>query len=154
MRYFVQTVRFSPSFEKLGYQYIGNNQYVDTDGSLWESKELLDLGWGNEKGLIRLPLPDYDKLLLLAFQPIKEQKNVSDEQYNSWGALSILLEKYTLDFLKYIEERINDTNFVRKLLPIYPFIDRILYCDERKIHLLSPIDQDIARKWVLIKKLL
>ena len=104
MRYFVQTVHFSPSFEKLGYQYIGNNQYVYTDGSLWESKELLDLGWGNEKGLIRLPLPDYDKLLLLAFQPIKEQKTVSDEHYNVWGALSILLEKYPLFFLKYILE--------------------------------------------------
>lgn len=152
MRYFVQTVHFSPSFEKLGYQYIGNNQYVYTDGSLWESKELLDLGWGNEKGLIRLPLPDYDKLLLLAFQPIKEQKTVSDEQYNVWGALSILLEKYPLVFLKHIEDRINDTNFVRKLLPRYPLIDRILYWNESKIHLLSQNDQEIARKWGLIKK--
>ena len=77
---------------------------------------------------------------------------MSDEQYNVWGALSILLEKYPLVFLKYIEDRINDINFVRKLLPMYPLIDRILYWNESKIHLLSPNDQEIARKWGQIKK--
>ena len=126
MRYFVQTVRFCPSFEKLGYQHIDNNQYIYTDGSLWESKELLDLGWGNEKGLIRIPLPNYDQLLSLVFQPIEEQKTVSDEQYNIWGALSILLEKYPLDFLQYIEAQIHDASFLQIFLPIFPLIDRIL----------------------------
>ena len=111
----------------------------------------MDLGWGNEKGLIRIPLPNYDQLLSLVFQPIEEQKTVSDEQYNIWGALSILLEKYPLDFLQYIEAQIHDASFLQIFLPIFPLIDRILCWDEGKLHLLSPSDQKIARQWWLIK---
>ena len=152
MRYFVQTVRFSPSFEKLGYQHLENNQYVYTDGSLWETKKLLDLGWGPENGLIRVPLPNYEKLLFLVFQPVKESRTISDEQYNMWGALCILLEKYPMDFLNHIENNINNSDFAKRFLPIYELSDRILCWDVTKIHLLSQDEQKIAQKWFQIKK--
>ena len=154
MRYFFQKVCCSPSFDKAGYRPIENGQYLYTDGSLWMQRRLISLGWGREEGLCRLPIPDYETLLLLAFAPIKKAKRrISDDEYNVWGALSVLIDDYPLEFLKYIEKNLNNEEFLQKLLSRYELMNGMLYWNEKKIYqLLKEEDKKVALKWIELKK--
>lgn len=154
MRWFFQQVCGSPSFEQAGYTPIGNGRYLYTDGSLWEQRKLMSLGWGREEGLCRLPVPDGETLLLLAFAPIqKGKRRISDDEYNVWGALSILIEDHPLEFLQYVEDRLDHEVFLPKLLSRYELIDGMLYWDEKKIHRLAKEeDKKVTQTWLAIKK--
>ncbi|MDE7263069.1 MAG: hypothetical protein K2N64_00225, partial [Anaeroplasmataceae bacterium] len=94
MKYFIQTIRLCPNFNILGFEKTEEGLYRNTlDNSLWVERDLLDLGWGREKGLCRTPLLSFEKLLELVFMTFNtNSKKITDEQYNFWGALSILLE--------------------------------------------------------------
>ncbi|MFA5419213.1 MAG: hypothetical protein WC341_12225 [Bacteroidales bacterium] len=83
------------------------------DGSLWQKKEMIDLGWGKENGFCRLPILDYEHLKnnVLNFSFPKKSRIVEDEEYNFYGSLSVLIYDYPDRFFEDIEELINSGNF-------------------------------------------
>lgn len=157
MKYFMQTIRFSPNFSVLGFEKTTEGYYKNTvDDSLWIERSLLDLGWGQEKGLCRVPLLFFEQLLDLVFTPFDiRAKKITDEQYNFWGALSILLEDYPLKFLDIVEAKFrkNEISF-QKNKYLLDLIDKELFCEEKDI---PKIKEDIRlkyQKWYEIKKIL
>ena len=65
MLYFVQTTRFFPDvFEKLGFNKVDDELFMyNKDKSLWKKRYLLDLGYGKEIGLVRMPELAFDQLI-------------------------------------------------------------------------------------------
>ena len=66
------------------------------DNSRWMRCSSYDLGWGNEIGYYRVPLPCFSELLQILIE-----SNDFDDIY---GAAAIIIEKYPNDLLRYCEE--------------------------------------------------
>jgi hypothetical protein len=94
-----------------------NNIYTSLeDNSEWIKRELLDLGWGNEIGYCRLPLLSFDKLFELSIKSNKKgRKTLTEDDYNLYGSLALLLFDYHDLFLDKIEEISDDNKIISKL---------------------------------------
>ncbi len=70
MLFFIQTTRFYPDkFEQLGFNRNDDGLYVYTkDKSLWKERALLDLGYGKEKGLVRILELCFESLIQLVYE--------------------------------------------------------------------------------------
>ena len=126
MLYFVQTTRFYPNnFEKLGFKKINDDLFVyREDKSIWKKTYLLDLGYGKEIGLVRIPEPNFNQLISLVF--IEYNGNVCEETYNFWGSLSSLVDNYCLEFLEYIIKTYPKNEFSTKYEFIYDYLNSTL----------------------------
>lgn len=157
MKYFIQTTRFSPQFNILGFEKIEEGIYKNTlDNSLWIERNLLDLGWGREIGLCRTPLLSFEKLLELVFTFFDDNsKKISDEQYNFWGALSILLDDYPIEFLDVIENKIKgNTISIKNNGYLFHLLNKELFCEEKDLCKIKEVLRPKYEKWIEIKKLL
>ena len=155
MKYFIQTVRFNPSsFEQLGFEHIKDDLfYFKEDGSTWQKRELADIGWGNENGLCRLPMLSFDKLINLAFiETKKERKGVknffnsffkkreshtTDETYNFWGAISVLLSDHCEQLIKYVSQNFKPQELNEKYPEVYRYINSTLNLPENYLNKVS-----------------
>ena len=123
MLFFIQTIRFYPEgFEKLGFLKKDDGFYIYTkDNSLWKEKPLLDLGYGKENGLVRifdLSFNDLVKLVLIDYSGI-----ICEETYNFWGALSVLTDDYSLEFLNYLTKKYDKDELKSKHKFIYDYLN-------------------------------
>ena len=123
MLFFIQTTRFYPNnFEKLGFVLKDNGLYTyQKDNSLWEERKLLDLGYGKEKGLVRIPTLNFNSLIQLVL--IDYTGKICEETYNFWGALSVLIDDYSLKFLKFLSEKFNKEELYSKHKFIYDYLN-------------------------------
>lgn len=120
---FIQTTRFYPEgFEKLGFLKKDDGFYIYTkDNSLWKEKPLLDLGYGKENGLVKifdLSFNDLVKLVLIDYRGI-----IYEETYNSWGALSVLTDDYSLEFLNYLTKKYDKNGLKSNHKFIYDYLN-------------------------------
>jgi hypothetical protein len=154
MKYFVQTTRFSPaSFEELGFVKADDHLYrSQEDGSIWAERALYDLGWGRERGLCRLPLPNFEQLISFAFVPQSDAQG--DIRYNYWGALSVLLDDYCMDLIQYVQKNIaQNKETANRYLHIWRYMDNELNLSEHQILALS--NRDLAKccqEWKKIRE--
>jgi len=106
MEYFRMSVRFNKStLDDFGLIKSDEGLITDKiDRSIWKKTELLDLGWGNENGFYKTPLPGFDDLskLVLEFSYNKQNNNI--DTINFYGALAILLQLYPVLLLDKVEE--------------------------------------------------
>lgn len=123
MLFFIQTTRFYPkNFEKLGFLKKDDGFYIYTkDNSLWKEKPLLDLGYGKENGLVRMPNLNFNDLVKLVL--IDYSGKICDETYNFWGALSILTDDYSLKFLDYLIKNYDKDELKIKHKFIYDYLN-------------------------------
>lgn len=123
MLYFVQTTRFYPdNFEKLGFNKVDDELFMyNKDKSLWKKRYLLDLGYGKEIGLVRMPELAFDQLISLVL--VEYSGIVSEETYNFWGALSILVDDYCLDFLELLIKTFSKNDLLLKHKFIYDYLN-------------------------------
>ena len=153
MKYFMQTICFSPSsYERLGLEKIGENLYVSKeDGSVWKERSLYDLGWGREKGYCRMPELPFEKLIVLAF--VIPDDNDIDQKYNYWGSLSVLLDDHCEKLIEYIHNRIcNDASFVSDYKHIIAYIDVELNIPDNVIWRLSDKTlQNNCNRWKALR---
>ena len=157
MKYFMQTIRFCPDFSSLGFEKNEEGLYVNIlDNSLWVERKLLDLGWRREEGLCRIPLLSFEQLLELVFAIFDEKsKQISDEQYNFWGALSILLEDYPIEFLDVIENKIGKNEISpQKNIYLFSLLNKELFCEEKDIPKINKLVRLKYEKWLEISKIL
>lgn len=148
MLFFVQTTRFYPdNFEKLGFKKIDDKLFMHLkDNSLWEKRYLLDLGYGKEIGLVRQPELTFDKLISLVLT--EYNGNICEETYNLWGALSILVDDYCLEFLDLLIETFTKNDLLLKHKFVYDYLNSELNLDDNFIRKLG--DGNIAKcchKW-------
>jgi len=70
MEYFRMSVRFNKStLDDFGLIKSVEGLITDKiDHSIWKKTELLDLGWGNENGFYKTPLPGFDDLSKLVLE--------------------------------------------------------------------------------------
>lgn len=106
MEYFRMSVRFNKStLNDFGLIKSSEGLIIDKiDHSIWEKKELLDLGWGNENGFYKTPLLGFDDLNKLVLEFSYNKKNNNIDTINFYGALAILLQRYPILFLDKVEE--------------------------------------------------
>lgn len=100
------SVRFNKSTLN-DFGLVKSNEGLITDRidySIWEKKELIDLGWGNENGFYKTPLPGFDDLSKLVFEFSYNKKNNNIDTINFYGALAILLQRYPVLLLDKVEE--------------------------------------------------
>lgn len=155
MKYFIQTIRLCPNFDTLGFKKIEEGLYRNIlDNSLWIERNLFDLGWGKEKGLCRTPLLSFEKLLELVFATFDtKSKKITDEQYNFWGALSILLEDYSIEFLDVINNKIKNNEIsLHKNRYLLELLNKELFCEEKDIPKINKSFRAKYEKWLEIKK--
>ena len=137
MLYFVQTTRFYPdNFEKLGFIKIDDELFMyKKDKSFWKKRNLLDLGYGKEIGLVRTPELTFDQLISLVL--IEYSGNVCEDTYNFWGALSILVDDYCLDFLELLIKTFSKNDLLLKHKFIYDYLNGELNLDDNFVRKLS-----------------
>ncbi len=92
MKYFLMSVKFNKQTPKdFGLEYKDGRYICTKDGTEWEPCQLYDLGWGNENGFYKKPLPSFTKLMELVI-------NDTDEE-DSLGAAAII-EQFYVEELK------------------------------------------------------
>lgn len=123
MLFFIQTTRFYPDrFEKFGFNKNHDGLYVyEKDNSLWREKTLLDLGYGKEKGLVRIPELSFEKLIQLVF--VEYNGKICEETYNFWGALSTLVDDYSIEFIDFLSETLDCNELKLKYKFIYEYLN-------------------------------
>ena len=98
-QYFIMSRKFSKqTLGDFGLIKADNGDYAihPKDNSRWMRCSFYDLGWGNETGYYRVPLPCCSELLRILIE-----SNDFDDVY---GAAAIVIEKYPNDLLKFCEE--------------------------------------------------
>lgn len=150
MLYFVQNVILSKNFEQLGFKKIDNEYYeYIKDNSLWKEKKLLDLGFGKGDGLYRFPILSFNQLLPLVFVKYKENKNIDEVTFNLWGALAVLIDDYSYEFISYIKSNFCKGEFINKFPFVYRYLNTEFNVSESMMRKMS--DKKLAeccRMWV------
>lgn len=153
MKYFLVTIRNTPKnkYESFFNRVKPNKYCLVEDGSFWEHRKMVDLGWGSEDGYCRLPIPDYDELLsfVLNFDKQKKYRHVSDEEHNFYGSLSVLLYDYTMRFFNDLEKLLVTERFDYELnMQMIKIINREFLVDDNVLHRLSNKNQRVfCEKW-------
>lgn len=154
MKYFIQSIRFSPKIpEGLGLKKKDDNTYIlEEDMSIWEYRKLLDLGWGKEHGFFRVPILSFDKLsnLVFNFDDLKLNK-ITEDVYNFYGALSVLIDDYAKKFIEEIRHRlIKGEFFPNKNNFMINYMNKEFNINDNLIQRLS--DKNLAVNCILWKK--
>jgi hypothetical protein len=133
MLYFVQTARFSPNtFERLGFVKIEIDDeqifMYTKDKSFWKRRDLLDIGWGKEHGLVRTPELAFEQLIPLVLTEYTGKE--CEETYNLWGALAVLIDDYCLEFLEFIMKTFSKDDLLLKHKFVYDHLKTELGFDD------------------------
>lgn len=141
MKYFFMTLRYGPdAFEQDGFEYIGDNLFrFKEDGSIWKKKSLAFFEFDIDDGLCRLPELPFEKLISLAFVEKKEEKNsqkkfftslfkkkdrrTTDETYNFWGAISVLVDDYCEQTVQYISQNFTPQELRQNYPEAYKYLN-------------------------------
>ncbi len=148
MLFFVQTTRFYPDkFEQLGFNRNDDGLYVYTkDKSLWRERALLDLGYGKEKGLVRIPELNFESLIQLVL--VEYNSKICEETYNFWGALSTLIDYYSVEFIDLLSKTLDCNELKLKHKFIYDYLNSEFYLDDNFIKKLKNKNVvDCCLKW-------
>ncbi len=148
MLFFIQTTRFYPDkFEKLGFKKNDDGLYVYTkDNSLWRERALLDLGYGREKGLVRIPELSFESLIQLVLVDYNDK--ICEETYNFWGALSILIDDYSNELINLLSKTIDCNELKLKHKFIYDYLNLEFNLDDNLIKKLKNKNlADCCIKW-------
>lgn len=123
--YFMQTLRHYPcSISDFGLCKSDDGTYYrEEDQSNWISKPLYDLGYGRENGFCKLPMLDFEKLIVLAFDDNVDHSDIVCVM-NNWGAISVLADDYYEKTKEYIVRMAKqDQNFRKKYEDIIDYIE-------------------------------
>jgi hypothetical protein len=133
-------------------EQVSDGIYMSTeDGSIWQKRIMIDLGWGSETGYCRLPILSYEQLWMhcINFNVINKTKKVTDEEYNFYGSLSVLLNEFPDRFLRDIDALIDSGMFHQDnnqlLLEI---INREYFVSDEILERISDTNmQRLCKKW-------
>ncbi|HHU28012.1 TPA: hypothetical protein GXZ54_02510 [bacterium] len=159
MRYFISSVRYNWTDPiDIGFiQDKENGVYIDpNDKSKWKKMRMLDLGWGVETGLYRLPVLEINELFKIVFEYKKKiNKVLSDEDYNFYGALSYLIQYYPHELIDEFTRRLYNKTLHRKSYSeLIKFLDREFQCADNIFDKLSDKNQkELIMKWKQLKSI-
>ncbi len=106
--YFVMSMRFNKcTAYDFGLLPKDTDTAIDPDeNSIWKKTSLYDFGWGKENGFYKFPLPGFDTLFELALY--------SNDEEDTYGAASVILDKYADELLCKCESFMNDSCKVKE----------------------------------------
>lgn len=145
MKYFMMSNRFKKCvYEDFGLIHIDGKFIKKDDLSEWEPCSFFDFGWGEENGYFKKPLGDFNFLMKIIFL---------DDEEDSYGAASMILDYYPLELKKFIKTEIIEkkTKYdLKRLDKVFNLTNPI----NRTIKLGMNIDEieNEYQEWLIISK--
>lgn len=95
MNNFLMSVRFNKQkAEDFGLIYRDGIFTRFTDKTEWKPCKLYDFGWGNENGFYKIPLASFDELIEMVLS--------DEDEEDSYGAASIILNQHSNELKLYL----------------------------------------------------
>ncbi len=124
-RYFYVTTHFMPKYEETTFKKYTGDIYIHNETKeIYIKRPLYDFGWGQESGFELLPQLSFKELIVLVEQPLDVPKRRFKWRYkpdevlriytwrsNLYGAVSVIMEDYTAEFIDFLSGVINTDYF-------------------------------------------